>query len=148
MRNRSLAAAIIAATFCMASAPVHGEISWLDLLQDPDNAALNQQFVAERLAEGDLPAALSAVERLIILRPTDVPLRLLRAEILVNLANDTLALGELEALAKLPLLPEQKAKIERLQDVIDGRTKNWRTAASVHLAFAAATMPTAILHPA
>lgn len=133
MRNRSLAAAIIAATFCMASAPVHAEISWLDLLQDPDNAALNQQFVAERLAEGDLPAALSAVERLIILRPTDVPLRLLRAEILVNLANDTLALGELEALAKLPLLPEQKAKIERLQDVIDGRTKNWRTAASVSL---------------
>ena len=77
-----LAAAIIAATFCMASAPVHAEISWLDLLQDPDNAALNQQFVAERLAEGDLPAALSAVERLIILRPTDVPLRLLRLKFL------------------------------------------------------------------
>ena len=133
MRNRSLAAAIIAATFCMTGAPGHAEVSWSDLLQDPDNAALNQQFVAKRLAEGDLPAALSAVERLIILRPTDVQLRLLRAEILVNLANDTLALGELDALAKLPLLPEQKAKIEQLRDVIDGRTKNWRTVASVSL---------------
>ena len=55
-------------------------------------------------------AALSAVERLVILRPTDVQLQILRAEILVNLGNDTLALGELEALAKLPLLADQKTR--------------------------------------
>ena len=133
MRARTITAAFIAAALGMGSAPVRAEVSWLDLLSDPDNSALNLQFVAERLADGDLPAALSAVERLIIIRPTDVPLRILRAEILVNLANDTLALGELEALAKLPLLPDQKAKIEQLQDIIDRRTKRWRIATSLSL---------------
>ena len=133
MRARTITAAFIAAALGMGSAPVRAEVSWLDLLSDPDNSALNQQFVVERLADGDLPGALSAVERLIIIRPTDVPLRILRAEILVNLANDTLALGELEALAKLPLLPDQKAKIEQLQDIIDRRTKRWRIATSLSL---------------
>ena len=133
MRSAFITAAVMAAAICMTTAPARAEVSWLDLLADPDNAALNQQFVAERLADGDLPAALSAVERLVIARPTDVPLRILRAEILVNLGNDTLALGELEALAKLPLLPDQTSKIEQLQDIIDARTKSWRTAASISL---------------
>ena len=92
----------------------HAEVTWPNLMADPDNAELNRQFVSERLTEGDLPAALSAVERLIILRPTDIPARILRAEILVNLANDTLAKGELDALAKLPLRPEQTERIKRL----------------------------------
>ena len=133
MLRQSVTAAVIAASLSMAGAAARAEVAWLDLLEDPDNTALNQQFIAERLAIGDLPAALSAVERLVILRPTDVQLRLLRAEILVNLGNDTLALGELDALAKLPLLPDQKTKIEQLQDTIDSRTKSWRTTASVSL---------------
>ena len=147
MRNSSLAAAIIAATFCMTGAPGHAEVSWSDLLQDPDNAALNQQFVAS-----DWQRAISRQHFQLLKAdyssPTDVQLRLLRAEILVNLANDTLALGELDALAKLPLLPEQKAKIEQLQDVIDGRTKTGVPSRLFRSAFVAAIMPTAILHPA
>ena len=119
---------------CLVIAPpARAEVSWGDLLADPDNAALNQQFIAERLGDGDLSAALSAVERLILLRPTDMPLRILRAEILVNLGNDTLATGELEALAKLPLLPEQTARVNDLQDVIESRTRRWRTTASLSL---------------
>ena len=54
----------------------------MDIISDPDNQALNEQFVTERLAQGDVTAALSAVERLINLRPADVGLRLIRAEIL------------------------------------------------------------------
>ena len=100
---------------CFGMTPAaHAEVTWPNLMADPDNAELNRQFVSERLTEGDLPAALSAVERLIILRPTDIPARILRAEILVNLANDTLAKGELDALAKLPLRPEQTERIKRL----------------------------------
>ena len=68
-----------------------------------------------------------------MLRPSDIPLRILRAEILVNLANDTLAEGELAALAKLPLQPEQKARVDRLQGIIESRGKRWRTAASISL---------------
>jgi hypothetical protein len=119
---------------CFGMTPAaHAEVTWPNLMADPDNAELNRQFVSERLTEGDLPAALSAVERLIILRPTDIPARILRAEILVNLANDTLAKGELDALAKLPLRPEQSERIKRLQDILKSRAKRWRTSASLSL---------------
>lgn len=127
-------AALPVILLCLVMPPAaHAEVTWSDLLADPDNVGLNQQFASERLAENDLPAALSAVERLIILRPTDIPARILRAEILVNLANDTLAKGELEALAKLPLPPEQKERIKRLQDILDSRARRWRTTASLSL---------------
>ncbi len=121
---------VILLCLVMTSA-ARADVTWPDLLADPDNVALNRQFVSERLAKGDLPAALSAVERLINLRPTDLPARLLRAEILVNLANDTLARGELEALAKLPLRAVQKARVARLQETIESRSRRWRTAASL-----------------
>ena len=97
--KRSLVAAIAASVLSLfMAAPVRAEVDWMDILADPDNQRLNQQFISERLAGGDLPAALSAVERLVNQRPADVGLRLIRAEILVNLGNDTLATGELEAL--------------------------------------------------
>lgn len=131
-RIRSAALPVILA--CLVIAPAaRADVTWGDLLTDPDNAALNRQFIAERMGEGDLPAALSAVERLILLRPTDMPLRILRAEILVNLGNDTLATGELEALAKLPLRAEQSERVERLRSIIESREKRWRTTASLSL---------------
>ena len=122
-------AAVVATLACL-NMSAHAEVGWMDIISDPDDQALNEQFVTERLAKGDLPAALSAVERLINLRPADVGLRLIRAEILVNLGNDTLATGELEALAQLPMAAEQKAKIKQLKSVIDGRAKRWRTIVS------------------
>ena len=129
--KKSLTATIVASSLAvLLAAPAHAEVSWMDVLADPDNQTLNQQFITERLAIGDLPAALSAVERLINQQPADVGLRLIRAEILVNLGNDTLASGELEALAKLPLVADQKAKIANMQSVIDGRAKRWRTTVS------------------
>lgn len=129
-RTGFMALSVILSWLVMAPA-TRAEVTWPDLLADPDNAGLNRQFVSERLARGDLPAALSAVERLIVLRPTDIPARILRAELLVNLANDTLAKGELEALARLPLLPQQAERIERLQDIIESRSRRWRSTASL-----------------
>jgi len=37
-----MTAAAVAASLCMAGSPARAEVSWLDLLEDPDNAALNQ----------------------------------------------------------------------------------------------------------
>lgn len=129
--KRALHRTIVALVLALVMvAPVRAEVSWIDILADPDNQTLNQQFISERLAKGDLPAALSAVERLINKRPADVGLRLIRAEILVNLGNDTLATGELEALAQLPLAADQKARVAELTSVIKKRAKRWRTIVS------------------
>jgi len=132
--KRSLVAAIAASVLSLfMAAPVRAEVDWMDILADPDNQRLNQQFISERLAGGDLPAALSAVERLVNQRPADVGLRLIRAEILVNLGNDTLATGELEALAQLPLAADQKARVAELTSIIDGRARRWRTIVSASI---------------
>ena len=113
--------------------PVSAEVTWMDLLEAPDDAALNQQFISERIEAGDVPAALSAVERLINLRPADIQLRLLRAELLVSLGNDTLAIGEIDALAQLPLAPEQSARVDELRQAIESRAQRWRTIVSTSI---------------
>ena len=43
---------------------------------------------------------------------------------------DTLATGELDALAQLPMADEQKSRVRELQAVIEGRAKRWRTIVS------------------
>ena len=113
--------------------PVSAEVTWMDLLEAPDDIALNQQFINERVEAGDVPAALSAVERLINLQPADIQLRLLRAELLVSLGNDTLAIGEIEALAQLPMAPEQSARVNELRQVIESRAQRWRTIVSTSI---------------
>ena len=113
--------------------PAGAEVTWLDLLESPDDVVLNQQFISERIEAGDVPAALSAVERLINLRPADIQLRLLRAEFLVSLGNDTLAIGEIEALAQLPMAPEQSARVADLRQVIESRAQRWRTIVSTSI---------------
>ena len=79
-RTGFMALSVILSWLVMATA-TRAEVTWPDLLADPENAGLNRQFVSERLARGDLPAALSAVERLIVLRPTNIPARILRVEL-------------------------------------------------------------------
>ena len=41
----------------------------------------------------------------------------------MNLGNDTLAAGELEALAQLPLAADQKARVAELTSIIDGHAR-------------------------
>ena len=96
---------------------------WISLPIRTIRGWTSQQFISERLAGGDLLAALSAVERLVNQRPADIGLGLIRAEILVNLGNDTLAAGELEALAQLPLAADQKTLVAELTSIIDGHAR-------------------------
>ena len=102
-------------------------VEFFEILNDPDNVILNEKFAKERLISGDLPAALSAIERVLNFKPTNTPLRLLRSELLIQLGNDALAKTELEALNKLPLGKNQKKQVSKLLQTIKDRqslTKN------------------------
>lgn len=103
------------------SVPAVADVSWMEILEDPDNVELNETFARERLAKGDLSAALSAVERVISETPASTDLRLLRAEILVQLTNDSLANGELQALAQLPLSAGQMRRVNELIRIVEQR---------------------------
>ena len=103
------------------------QISYADILADPDNPALNQQFARERLAGGDAKAALAAVERVLVAEPTNLGARLFRAEVLAALGADLQAEGELRALAALPLPANIKARVKNMQARIAQRRKRLTT---------------------
>ena len=76
----------------------NAEVSFSQILNDPDNIELNQAFIDERIKAGNLPPALSAVERIIQLQPLNVGARILRAQLLISLGNYATAKTEIDAL--------------------------------------------------
>ena len=115
--------------------PAQAEISYTDILADPDNPALNQQFARERLAGGDAKAALAAVERILVAEPTNLAARLFRAEILAALGADLQAEGELRALAALPLPADIKARVKKLRSNIAQRQQRVSFQANLSLGY-------------
>ena len=115
--------------------PAQAEISYADILTDPDNPALNQQFARERLAGGDAKAALAAVERILVAEPTNLAARLFRAEILAALGADLQAEGELRALAALPLPADIKARVKKLRSNIAQRQQRVSFQANLSLGY-------------
>ena len=131
--KRVLSFSIVAA--CLAGLPAQAEISYADILADPDNPVLNQQFARERLAGGDAKAALAAVERVLVAEPTNLGARLFRAEVLAALGADLQAEGELRALAALPLPSDIKARVKRLRRDIAQRQKRLSFQANLSLGY-------------
>lgn len=113
------------AAFLNILTPAQAEISYADILADPDNPALNQQFANERLAGGDAKAALAAVERVLVAEPTNFAARLFRAEVLVALGADLQAEGELRALAALPLPAGIKKRVKNLRERLSNRQRQF-----------------------
>lgn len=120
MKHLVLSGLLIAA---ICALPAQAEISYTDILADPDNPSLNQQFARERLAAGDAKAALAAVERVLVAEPTNLGARLFRAEVLAALGADLQAEGELRALAGLPLPDATKQRVRQLRARIEKRKK-------------------------
>ena len=83
------------------------EISYLEILKDPDNVELNRQYALERIQVQDIKPALSAIERVIQAAPLDFGARLIRAQILISLGDFSIAQSELELLSQLKLPDEQ-----------------------------------------
>ncbi len=103
------------------------EISYAEILANPDNPSLNQRFARQRLATGDAKAALAAVERVLVAEPANLGARLFRAEVLAALGADLQAKGELQALAALPLPQDIKQRVAELRNRIERRAKKLNT---------------------
>ncbi|MCH1541917.1 MAG: hypothetical protein L7U45_02550, partial [Alphaproteobacteria bacterium] len=127
--------ASLAAVTTVLAYPAQAEISYADILADPDNPALNQQFANERLAGGNAKAALAAVERVLVAEPTNFGARLFRAEVLVALGADLQAEGELRALAALPLPSDVKRRVKKLRDRLNDRQRRFSARLNLALGF-------------
>lgn len=119
----------------LSALPAQAEVSYADILADPDNPALNQQFARERLAGGDAKAALAAVERVLVAEPSNLGARLFRAEVLAALGADLQAEGELRALSALPLPADIKARVEAMQARIAQRRKRFTTQVNLSVGY-------------
>ena len=119
----------------LSAEQARAEISYGDILADPDNPVLNQEFARQRLAGGDAKAALAAVERVLVAEPTNLGARLFRAEVLAALGADLQAEGELRALAALPLPANIKARVKTMQAQIDRRRKKFTAQANLSFGY-------------
>ncbi|MGC6511564.1 MAG: tetratricopeptide repeat protein [Parvibaculales bacterium] len=129
MKKTLLALSLILPSTAMA------EISYQDILKDPDNVALNREYASERLQQGDPKAALAAIERVLVQQPTNLPARLLRARILMAMGSDLQARGELEALAILPLNEEISQEVSKMLAALDRRQSRWTSMANISFGY-------------
>lgn len=82
-----------------AAAPVEGlpDVTWADLLRDPDDLELNLAYARRQLALGELKGASATLERILLLAPDQPRVRLLYGLVLYRLGEHGGAARELEA---------------------------------------------------
>ncbi|MGB0966056.1 MAG: hypothetical protein ACPGU3_07810 [Litorivicinus sp.] len=101
------------------------EVTYDQILLDPDNIALNQQYVQERINAGDLSQALASIERIILLQPLNMDARTLRAQLLISLGNNSAAEQELQTLAALPLPEALQNRVAQLLEQAQTAQQRW-----------------------
>ena len=126
---------LLALAICLggASPYANAEVTYQDILLDPDNIELNRQFIELKIASGDLPPALSAVERIIQLQPLNIGARILRARLLISLGNFATAKTELEALDFYSLPSTQASEVNELLIRVESSMSRWKTTGFVSL---------------
>ena len=85
-----------------------------------------QRSIAQQyFADGDLNAALKSIERLIIAKPTDIPARFFRAQLLASLGRGEEIINELKLMTTLKISAEDKQKARNLITAIERDGRAW-----------------------
>ena len=126
---------LITTAVLLTAVSAQAEVTYEQILMDPDNVSLNQAYVRERLAAGDLSQALVSVERIILLQPLNMDARVARAQILMRLGNMTSAKQELDALDALPLGDRLSAQVDELLAEVEAQQQRWSVLGSVSFGF-------------
>lgn len=79
-----------------------GEVTYEQILKNPDDVALNRRYAQQQIRKGDLRGASSTMERLAMLRPNDPSVRLLFGVVLYRLDDAVAAERELKAVLAMP----------------------------------------------
>lgn len=123
--TRGLAAALLAAAPLALVAPDRGlaqdlgePIPYSAILEAPDDLELNFRYARQQIAAGRLPAAASALERLLIQRPDWAQVRLLHGVVLFRLGQTAEADRELAAVDVEALSSEGRATLNRIRSEI------------------------------
>ena len=110
-----------------------GDVSYADVLGDPDNIGLNYRFAQTQIRQGNIRGASATLERILLLDPQRPDVRLLYAVVLFRLDNLNDAQRELLAVRDVPMSAELRAEVDGLLSQIDQRRRRLRAELLVSL---------------
>lgn len=96
------------------------DVTYADILKDPDNLELNFRYAKTLINRGDLLAAATVLERILIIRPDEIEIRVIYAVLLFRIGNLDEAQSEFLNIQKAET-PEDVARqadqyLERIQE--------------------------------
>lgn len=106
-------------------------VTFEEVMRDPDNIELNFRYARQKVQEGDLRAAASSLERILLVAPSLSQVRLLYAIVLFRLDNLQEADREFRTVLQQPVSPAVKAEVDGYLAQINQRQKVTRFTASL-----------------
>lgn len=103
-----------------------GDVTFQDVLRDPDNVKLNYRFAQTQIRDGNIRGASATLERILLVEPNRPDVRLLYAVVLFRLDNLQGAERELLAVRDLPMSASLKAEVDGFLSEIQQRKKRLR----------------------
>ncbi len=101
--------------------PEAEDISYADVLKDPDNIDLNFRYAKAQVSRGNVRGAVSTLERILLITPDLPQVRLMYAIVLFRLDNIDEAEREFNALKQLTMAASLEAEIDRYLGAIKKR---------------------------
>lgn len=101
------------------------DVTYAEVLADPDNIALNFAYAKSQVRQGRLKSAAATLERLLILEPNLHEVRLFYALVLIRLDSLDSAKRELQRLEKLEMEASLRAELEGLLAQIQDEQSRW-----------------------
>jgi len=102
------------------------DVTYQQVLADPDNVALNAAYARTQIRNGDVLGASATLERVLLSHPDDVEAGLIYGLVLFRLDDTVTAQDVLSHLPNDKLNPEQRAERDRVLALIEQRKKRLR----------------------
>lgn len=99
------------------------EVTFEDILKDPDNIRLNFQYARSQVKKGNVKAAVPTLERILMVRPKFAEARVFYGVVLYRLDSLQEAEQELKAAKMLKLSPRLGSEVDRYLDKIKSRRR-------------------------
>jgi tetratricopeptide (TPR) repeat protein len=106
-----------------AQGEISDDVTFEQVLADPDNQQLNYRYARSQVRRGDLKGAAATLERMLLIDPNKPRIRLFYAVVLFRLDNTVEAKRELDTLKKLNLGGALGEEVEAYRKAIENRTK-------------------------
>lgn len=110
-----------------------GDITYADILANPDDIVLNFRWAKAQLARGEVRGASATLERILVIDPELAPVRLYYAIVLYRLDSLDEARAQFDRLKRMDVSPEVSADIKKYISAIEHRRKRLRQSVTLTL---------------